>query len=86
MKKLLAMVALTATVGLAACGPGAPGEYGPKERMAKEERIMESAENISYFRDPRTSLCFARFYGDYNSMTYVPCENIPPELLWGANK
>lgn len=45
---------------------------------ARHEINVNFVEGLHYFKDMRTNTCFAR---NYNRLAYVPCENIPTELL-----
>lgn len=59
--------------------------------FSKEKKILEAGErsfkngiinSIRYVKDPRTNICFACVpAGRGSSLTTVPCDSIPPELL-----
>ncbi len=74
---LILVVVLTfLTVFLTGCGE-------PPPKFQKGDSIA-SRDNIRYFKDERTKLCFAEVgmdrYDNY-SFTYVPCENIEKNVL-----
>lgn len=65
MSALKIATAALCLVGLAACGPST-------------DQVDVEAENITYFRDQSTKLCFAALsvralYTDTITLTYVPC-------------
>lgn len=51
------------------------------------ENSQQASDRLSYFKDDRTGLCFCQIlsntYNSYNvsSITCVPCDSIPKELL-----
>jgi hypothetical protein len=55
------------------------------EAEKREENINNIANNLVYFTDDRTDLCFAYTWQGMASggpgITAVPCASIPPELL-----
>ncbi|MEN9341880.1 MAG: hypothetical protein RIQ54_136 [Candidatus Parcubacteria bacterium] len=65
-----------------------------ERKRAEKEYIQYEADrvvnNIRYIQDPQTGICYA-YYFDINSriasnsLTVVPCEKIPPELLTRGN-
>ena len=64
--------------------------YEPYESIkAREELEIRQYKadllisEVNYAKDPRTGLCFACWFGNHGvpSLTTVPCEAIPPDLL-----
>jgi hypothetical protein len=61
-------------------------EVRESQRLERlQSKANEVVHGILYFKDPRTNLCFAYYWGGGSfggpALTTVPCDLVPPELL-----
>lgn len=60
-----------------------------EQKQNTQASVNEVVNSIIYIKDPRTSLCFAYYWGGAANggpaLTVVPSESIPTNLLWIAN-
>ena len=62
------------------------GRSEEEKRAAELDRLQRNADyivsNLRYIKDPRTDLCFTYTISTgTKSLTEVPCEKIPPNML-----
>lgn len=93
MKRILAliMVAVVALFAITACGNSKA--YRKQQELQEKEQAQylqgqanRIVQGIQYIKDERTSVCFAYYFAHYTdggpALATVPCEAIPPRLLW----
>ena len=85
MKKLTVCLMLLSTVILFGCSGELTVAQKNANFSARSQRIADFViPNTHYIKDPRTGICFA--YDDFaNTITCVPEDKIPPELLVTAD-
>jgi len=83
MKKLVAVIFLTITIGLSTLG------CSVNAKKMDDEYVKDFVSNLQYGQDPKTGLCFAiissRKTGSTSSsgigITEVPCERVKNHLV-----
>lgn len=89
MKKLLYI----AFAGLLSFGCKQSPEAAQAERAEQKQRtqatVNEVIGSITYMKDPRTSICYAYYWGGTANggpaLAVVPSQSVPTNLLWIAD-
>lgn len=92
MKKILAVVSVV-ILALFAVGCEKAEEARARQENWRARHLQADANevigSIKYFKDTRTGLCFAYYWGGGGNggpaLATVPCEAVPPQLLTVAD-
>lgn len=93
MKRLSVLIMLIVTAFLiTGCGKiwktlSEDRKLSETEQVQQNQKVANDVvRQIIYIKDARTNICYAYFWeGAANggpALTEVPCDSIPPELLW----